>query len=240
MPDRSVQDERAQAADVFAAARALFRALSEQGVPVSTRTRSMAPFLVGGERLVWRPPDPEPRLGDVVIFCQPARRQAQGEGSEAAIENGGDVPPELRRLLAGSLVVHRVVGRASDGRLITKGDNLPHLDRHRVSPEAVLGVVLAVREAGPAPRTRGLDGRGPSLYARAMARASRAGAALYRASAAADLLLRRALPLLGDRRVFRLGVRAVQRAGQGLIHVALYRACHGWRPDPGSQERTSP
>jgi hypothetical protein len=240
MAERSVQDEREQAADVFKAARALFQTLGEQGVPVSTRTRSMAPFLLGGERLVWRPPQPAPQVGDVVIFCQPAFRQAQGEGPEAAIEDGGEIAAELHRLLSGSLVVHRVVGRGRDGRLITKGDNLPHLDREPVPGEAVLGVVRSVREAPPIRRTRGLDGGGPRVYGRAMAWASRAGAALYRPAAAADALLRRVVPPLGDRRVFRLAVRLLQRSSQGLIHLLLYRICHRWTPEPRPQPRTNP
>jgi hypothetical protein len=193
----------------------------------------MAPFLAGGERLVWRPPDPAPRFGDVIIFCQPSRRAVpvEGPGGEDVPETDLDAVPEaaveLRRLLAGSLVVHRVVGRAAGGRLITKGDNLPHLDRETVDSGAVLGVVRAVREPGGA--LRELEGRGPRFYGAALASSSRLGAAVYRPAASIDALIRRMIPGMGERRLARLLARAVQRSAQATLHRLLYRACHGRR-----------
>lgn len=251
MAEQTVEQQRAQAAELFAAARSLFASAADAGLPVSTATRSMEPFLRGGERLVWRPPDPEPRLGDVVIFCQPQRARAAGEGdageaeldperavNEAQEQELPDVSLEVRRWLAGSLVVHRLVGRDARGRLVTKGDNLPHLDRDPVEPEAVLGVVRAVRERSG--DLRSTEGRRAAVYGRAIAAASRFGAAVYRPAAAGDALLRRVVPGLPDRRVLRLLARAWQRITQGLLHAALYRPCHRWQPAPEEPPGRSP
>lgn len=78
---------------------------------------SMWPGFQGGDLLTCQPIAPDQiRVGDCVLFRHPDRR----------------------------LVVHRVVGRNSQG-LVTRGDALPAPDRQTLAVEAVMGKVL-IRE----------------------------------------------------------------------------------------------
>lgn len=217
--------------DVLATARLMFEAFRDEGVPVSRRTRSMYPFLKGGERLLWATPDRELRFGEVIIFCLPGR--PAGAGADVPEEERGpelgdsETLRSLRDLLHGSLVVHRVVGHEKDGRLVTKGDNLPHLDRERVAPDAVLGIVRVVRGHGGCWR---LDTGGAHAYGVLAASISRLGALKYSLAAGFDAALRRVVPPVGSRRVMRLAVRFGQRLFEGLLYVMLFRLLH--RRDP--------
>ena len=82
--------------------------------------------------------DAMPDVGDVMVFHIPA-----------------DEPG------AGSLVVHRVIGRHEDGTLMTQGDNRTTPDPFRIGPDDVVGSpVLAVPHGG---RLIGLASRPTSV-----------------------------------------------------------------------------
>lgn len=122
---------------------------------------SMRPALRPGTVLLTAHADPaDLRRGDIVLVADPADH--------------------------GRRYAHRVVGRRSNGRLVTRGDALAHPDAQPVGPEAVVGVA---RLAVP------LVGR-PALWARQGHWAPFAGWSLVTLSAVALIAVpRRRAPL---------------------------------------------
>ena len=112
--------------------------LVERGKPVTldVTSDSMLPTLPAGSAVRVEPSVRSPRRGDLVVFRQ-----------------------------AGYLVVHRFLGAARTGDLRARGDAARPLDPP-VPPEAVLGVVVAVRRDG---EWRSLRGAPARAYAGALA-----------------------------------------------------------------------
>ncbi len=88
---------------------------------------SMNPLMKQGDLLLVAPYDsPEIQVGDVVVFPDPARGH----------------------------IVHRVAAVSAQG-IITKGDNIPHVDDRVLAPEEIMGRVQAIQRQGrtlPVPR----------------------------------------------------------------------------------------
>lgn len=182
--------------------------------------QSMLPLLRGGETLWWRAERPEALRPGVLVFygllrTQPAPAPA---GSELG-----------QRLLSErlTLVVHRLVrvgaGEGGVPALITKGDARGALDVERILASELVGAIVAFERDGARHR---LDTTAAWRYARAALAISRSGAALYRAGALVDAVLRRLLlgraqPLVGRPLAF-----AVQRGGQGILHALFFARCH--------------
>lgn len=113
---------------VASAVDAMARELLGRGEPIRfvARGASMRPFVRDGDRVTVGPLDGPPRPGDVVLVA---------------------AGPALG-------LVHRVLWRARDGRVYTKGDALPRGDGWH-PPTAVLGRVTAVERGGrPVPLRR--------------------------------------------------------------------------------------
>lgn len=207
---RSGEDRPAGArAEVRQLVRDALRAVPGGRMPVSGATRSMAPFLRGGDEIVWRRAEGVPRVGDVVLFFRDA--PARPDASLAD------------RLRDGGLTVHRVIARRRDGRLVTKGDGLPGADARPPARSDLLGLVVAVVRRG---RRYALDGAGARLYARVAAGVSRCGALLFGAATRVDAVAARVVPALGGRWLLRRPAWWLQRAVQGGWYLAGFRALH--------------
>ena len=108
---------------------------------------SMFPFLRPGDRLIVKQGScGPPGIGDIVLFS---------------------TGPSLK---SGKLTAHRVVGRISEDRFITKGDNLPRQDPGLRHTRDIQGLVVMVARNGRlrslASGLRGRAGRWVACFSR--------------------------------------------------------------------------
>ncbi len=194
-----------EAAQVFALVREMLAGLEDQGIEVSTQTRSMVPLLEGADRIYWRRCEGDLNRGDLLIYYQRPAAAATARG-----------------LLHRSLVVHRLIRQRRDGALRTKGDGRPGMDLQDVPREAVLGVVTRVRRGDA---TISLEGTRARRYALLATWVSAFGAGGYQVASYGDAVLRRLLPGFGNRRVFRAPAWWVQKLAALALHAVLAPPC---------------
>ena len=166
-------------------------------IEVSRATQSMAPLLLGGERLAWGRTESTPRTGELLLYLQRP-----------------------------GPIVHRVVGRAAGGSWRTKGDNRPICDLLSVSEREVLGRIVAFERGGEVFALEGRGARCYARAAAFLSRAGDLGyraAALGDAVLRRALFF---LGERARGEILRRPAWWAQRLSQRALHGLLFGACH--------------